>query len=55
MTKPENKMVSELRLTLKHLSNTRTHMISLGLAMSNIRKIDDAILVVEQMIERQNK
>lgn len=55
MTKPENKMVSELKLTVKHLENTRTHMLKLGLAMSNIRKIDDAITAIEQLVEKQNK
>lgn len=55
MTKPENKMVSELKLTLKHLGITRTHMQSLGLAMSNIRKVDDAIAAIEQLVEKQNK
>lgn len=55
MTKPENKMVSELKLTLKHLVNTRTHMLSLGLAMSNVRKMDDAIAAIEQLVEKYNK
>lgn len=55
MTKPENKMVSELRLTLKHLGNTKIHMISLGSPMSPIRKIDDAIQAIETLIAKYDK
>lgn len=55
MTKPENKMVSELRLTLKHLANTRIHMISLGLPMSNMRKIDDAYQAIETLINKYDR
>lgn len=55
MTKPENKMVSELRLTVKHLGNTKIHMISLGLPLSNIRKIDDATEAIKTLIAKYDK